>query len=94
MVQPGSPKLGERGIRDRYSAHVTKDDLDWRCEEASDLNTRRNGSDKLAEGYSEQLRDDDNEELESSAIRAGRSLTKVHRIYLTNASLLANIESY
>lgn len=92
LVQPVSPELAEGRIRDGYSAHVRKYYLNWRCEEGSDLDTWRNGCDELTEGYGEKFRDQDNKELESSATRAGRSLTEVRRKYLTNASLMADIE--
>lgn len=91
LVQPGSPELAERWVRYGYSTHVRKNDLNWRREEGSDLDTWRNGCDELTEGYGEKFRDQDDKELESSATRPGRSLAEVDRKYLTNASLIVGI---
>lgn len=45
LVQPGSPELAKHRVWDGHSAYVSKNDLDWRCEESSDLDTWRDGCD-------------------------------------------------
>lgn len=76
VVQPTPSPSRDRGERNGNAAKGRKDGRKERIEQNGDLDRRGDGSDELRKGDTEQLDEDEDEELESSAVEAGRSLTE------------------
>ena len=80
VVQPRPRPPSNIGVRDRDTTEGREDGNDERIEQDGDLDGRRDGADELGEGDTEQLDEDDDEELESGSVDTRGTLTESHGV--------------
>lgn len=94
LVDPRAPEVDHGRVRDRDTAERREDDHDRRVEENGDLHAGCDGADGLSEGDTEELDEDDEQELEARAVQTRRAVAKVLRVDLRYGISITTFETF